>query len=487
MKDLTDGALDIEREFTDITLQQFKEIVKNSYDGIFVTDRNGDIVFTNPAAALYLDRSPNYILGKNITELLDEGIYNKSVILEAIQKKRQVTGIVNIASGGTVMSTCTPIFDANNELILTVTNVRVDSLLDTYINALEAERKKVSKYKSIVNYLGEVENANKKPIAESAEMKNIIKYADRISKTDTSILLLGESGTGKDVFARYIHNISYRSNEPYIPVNCAAIPQNLMESEFFGYEKGAFSGAINTGKPGYFELADKGTLFLDEIGDMSLSLQSKLLRVLETGEVLRLGGTKPIKTNVRIIAATNKDLYKMVNNNEFRGDLYYRLNIIPLRLPPLRERKEDIIALSNYFLEIYNKKYGADKKLTQDTIDKFINYSWPGNIRELKNVVERISIVSEDEKLELFDVGTNRSIKTAINDNEEKEQFVKQKIGVDIDGAVIKSENLKDFMDKVEKDYIYRIIEKCDGKISDAADVLGIHKTMLYRKIKKYK
>ncbi len=487
MKDLIDGSLDVGHEFTDITLQQFKEIVKNSYDGIFVTDKNGNAIFFNPASELYLEKPPNYLLGKNVRELLDEGLYNKSVIIEAIQKRRQVTGVVSLASGRTVMSTCTPIFDNNDNLVLTVTNVRVDSLLDTYIKALEVEKNKVSKYKSIANYLGEVGSANKKPISESTEMKRIINYAEKIAKTDSSILILGESGTGKDVIARYIHSTSNRSMEPFIPVNCAAIPQNLMESEFFGYEKGAFSGAINSGKPGYFELADKGTLFLDEIGDMSLSLQSKLLRVLETGEVLRLGGTKPIKTSVRIITATNKDLYKMVESNEFREDLYYRLNIIPLKLPPLRERKEDIIALSNHFIEIYNKKYGTNKKLSQHVVDKFINYPWPGNIRELKNIIERMAIVSEDEKIELSDVYINKSIYSITNNIEQNEQLFKQGIDDDINKSIMKKESLREFLDKVEENYINKVIENCNGKIADAADVLGIHKTMLYRKLKKYK
>lgn len=487
MKDLLYGSLDDGHKFTDITLEQFKKIVKNSHDGIFVTDNKGNIVFCNPASALYLDKPINYILGKNVKRLVKEGVYNKSVIIEAIEKRRQVTGVVNMGSGRTVISTCTPIFDSNKNLILTVTNVRVDSILDTYLIALEAEKNKVSKYRSVVNYLVEVDNANKKPIAESTEMRKIIKYADRISKTDSIILLLGESGTGKDVFARYIHSTSHRADEPYIPVNCAAIPENLMESEFFGYEKGAFSGAINTGKPGYFELADKGTLFLDEIGDMSLPLQSKLLRVLETGEVLRLGATKSIKTNVRIIAATNKDLYKMVENNEFREDLYYRLNIIPLKLPPLRERKEDIIALSNYFVEIYNKKYGTSKKLSQETMDKLINYSWPGNIRELKNVIERMAIVSEDEKIELIDINICKNIHSATNNMEENKQFFKPDIDVDISRSIMKKESLREFLDKVEESYINKVIEQCNGKIADAADILGIHRTMLYRKIKKYK
>ncbi len=220
-----------------------------------------------------------------------------------------------------------------------------------------------------------------------------------IARTDSTVLITGESGTEKEVIARFIHRNSFRFREPFIPVNCAAIPEELMESEFFGYDKGAFSGANSRGKLGFFEMADNGTLFLDEIGELSLNLQSKLLRVLETGEFQRFGGVAIKKSDVRLVAATNKDLASMVTRGVFREDLYYRLNVIPVSIPPLRERPEDILKLSDKFLKEFNAKFGTDKAFSKNLLVNFMNYSWPGNARELRNLIERLVIISSGKEL----------------------------------------------------------------------------------------
>jgi Nif-specific regulatory protein len=232
-------------------------------------------------------------------------------------------------------------------------------------------------------------------VGRSRQILEVLDLVHRVAPTNATVLLRGESGVGKEVFARAIHFLSPRANKPFIAVNCSAIPENLLEAELFGYEKGAFTGAYST-KKGKFELASGGTIFLDEIGDMPLSLQVKLLRVLQEKEIERLGGNKPIKVDVRIIAATNRNLEELIKKGEFREDLYYRLNVVPIFIPPLRERKEDIPILVQHFLEIFKKEYGKEVRISSEVMDTFVSYSWPGNVRELQNVIERMVILDTD-------------------------------------------------------------------------------------------
>lgn len=219
----------------------------------------------------------------------------------------------------------------------------------------------------------------------------------RLARVDSTVLITGESGTGKELVAETIHNYSDRKQEPFIKVNCGAIPENLLESELFGYEPGAFTGARQGGKPGYFELAQGGTLFLDEIGDLPFNLQVKLLRVLQAREIIRVGGTKPLKIDVRIVAGTHRNLREMVKRREFREDLYYRLNVVPVNVPPLRERKEEITSLVMHFMRLFNRKYRLTKKISPEVIDIFMQYDWPGNVRELENLVERLVVITPED------------------------------------------------------------------------------------------
>lgn len=310
------------------------------------------------------------------------------------------------------------------------------------------------------------------PVAESLQMREIIKISKVIAKTDSTVMLIGETGTGKEVMARYIHQNSSRSKEPFIPVNCAAIPHELLESEFFGYVRGAFTGASPHGKPGLFEIANKGTLFLDEIGELPLAMQSKLLRVLETSEAQRLGDTTIYQTNIRYIAATNRDLKAMINQKMFRSDLYYRLNVIPISLPPLKERPEDILVFANKFLEELNRKYFLKKVFSTQVIKKLLNYDWPGNVRELRNVIERLVITSDSDILRFED-------DTLINNdkNIESTESVPEK-------RVYRG-TLKSVIKAVEEEYINQVLDECGGRVGEAAQRLGIHRTMLYRKNKK--
>ena len=447
------------------------QIFDNSYDSIFVIDRYGKVLMANRAASRMLRVDLDEIVGKNVRDLVEKGVYRPSTALAAIESRTMVTGLVKTAHGLNLMSTSTPLFDENGDITMVITNSRDKDSVDKFIATLEQERAKTDRYKNAVSYLSNF-NLDKKPlIAESASMRQILYKLDSIAKTDSTIILFGESGTGKEVIARHIHRNSYRVKEPFIPVNCAAIPNELMEAEFFGYTRGAFTGANSQGKPGLFELADKGTLFLDEIGEMPLTMQSKLLRVLETGEVQRIGGTSLQKVDVRLLSATNRDLKQLVNQKLFRGDLYYRLNVIPIQIPPLRDRPEDIKALSRFFLEEFNRKYGYSKVLSQQIMDIFLAGNWPGNVRELRNTIERLVLTSPTDDLafeEEWGLNANDTSQQSTDRNETRKSY---------------SGSLKSVLQAVEEEYIQQVLTECKGKVAEAAKQLGIHRTVLYRKV----
>jgi two-component system nitrogen regulation response regulator NtrX len=303
-----------------------------------------------------------------------------------------------------------------------------------------------------------------KIIGESKGMKRVFGEVDRASPTNGRVLIYGENGTGKEVIARAIHLRSKRKDGPFVKVNCAAIPHELIESELFGHEKGAFTGAISS-KKGKFELANGGTLFLDEIGDMSLPTQAKVLRAIETGEVERVGAQRSIKVDTRIISATNKDLKKEISNGRFREDLYYRLNVIPINLPPLRERREDIPLLIDHFLKGLSSEYGKPPKtLTHEAISLLKEYRWPGNVRELRNFVERMVIMVEKTVIDKDDLYGLLPI-------EDMEEGM---------------EGIKEAVRRFEKNYILKILKENDGNITKAAHQLGIERSHLHKKLKVY-
>ncbi len=276
--------------------------------------------------------------------------------------------------------------------------------VDTLVNAIQRSAKVQTKMKNLQNQDDKSLDKNSMFIGLSPALEKRLSMAKKAAKSDASIMLLGESGVGKELFAKYIHQNSKRIKMPFVAINMAAIPENLLESELFGYEKGAFTDATAT-KKGIFELADKGTVFLDELAEMPLPLQAKILRVLQEKELMRVGGSKPIKIDIRVISATNADLFQRVKEKKFRDDLYYRLNTIPILIPPLRERKEEIEEIAKETLKRVCKKYNFEKKvLKKDAIDALFRYNWPGNIRELISVIERAAILSENEEIDKDDL-----------------------------------------------------------------------------------
>jgi len=333
---------------------------------------------------------------------------------------------------------------------------------------IERIRKEKAKEKELIKEL-------LKPIPETIgkneKFLKALELAKKVANEDTTVLLIGESGTGKEVFARYIHLNSKRKEGPFIPINCAAIPKELLENELFGSEKGAFTGAYKT-KIGKFELADGGTLFLDEIAEMPIDLQAKLLRAIEYKEIERLGGLKPIKVDTRIIAATNRNLKELVSKGKFREDLYYRISVFPIYLPPLRERKDDILMISEHFLKKLERKYGKKLRLNDESKRILLSYDFPGNIRELENILERAAILTED--------GVIRKEHLLIETKIEEEESRKK----------VEIKNLKDFIErkieKIEKEIIEKTLRSSRGNVSEAARILGISRKTLYEKLKKY-
>ena len=333
--------------------------------------------------------------------------------------------------------------------------------------------RKLQKSKEMVQYLASQLEASELPISfqsyisQNKDLQKTLSLAAKVANTNCTILIQGESGVGKEVMAKCIHNASNRKERPMIKVNCASIPENLLESELFGYEEGAFTGARKGGKLGKFELANKGTILLDEIGDMSLTMQSKLLRVLQETELERVGGTKTIKLDVRVIAATNRNLEEMVEKNEFRSDLYYRLHVVPIHIPALRYRREDIMPLVRYFIERNGGDEGTD--LTPGAARMLEEYGWPGNVRELQNVIEYAMIVKTGDILEIKDFP----------------QYLRgdgAEDGPAEDGPC----RLKDAVEQLEKSMIKRALKRNNGNKSMAINELGLSRRSFYEKLEKY-
>ncbi len=318
-------------------------------------------------------------------------------------------------------------------------------------------------------------------IGTSAKMQEVFSLIDKIADTDSTVLITGESGTGKELVARTIHYKSSRSENNFVPINCGAIPKDLLESELFGHEKGAFTGAIST-RIGRFELANGGTIFLDEVGELAPELQVKLLRVLQEREFERVGGVKTIKVDVRIIAATNKDLEELVQKGKFREDLFYRLNVIPLHLPPLRERKDDIPLLVEHFIEKHALSKGRESpEISQEILNIFMQYPWPGNVRELENIIERLCILASGRKVELSDLPERfRSLPALKTDNHIHEIQVQEDIELTPKGI-----DLNRVLDDIETRLITQALEITGGNKTRAARLLGLNRTTLIEKLKK--
>jgi transcriptional regulator with PAS, ATPase and Fis domain len=391
----------LEIEYIKDLNKDLNAILSSIYDQILVVNAKGELVrYSENIIQDFWKVDLKDLVGKNILKLEDLGLFTPSVTRLVIEKKKKVSVVQETNNGRKILAVGNPVFNEKNELdriIIASRDITETTRLKT---ELKEVRKRSEQYKKELDDFKSKDQFLKKLIYCSPKMDKIINQAKKIADFSSTVLIYGESGVGKEVIAQAIHHLGKRSANPFLKLNCGAIPENLLESELFGYAKGAFTGADKNGKEGYFKQADQGILFLDEIGEMPMHLQVKLLRVLQEQEVIPIGSTTPIKINVQIIAATNKKLEKMVEDGTFREDLFYRLNVIPLHIPPLRERTEDISLLSFHFLQQLNEKYDRSYHLTPDAINVLEFYSWPGNVRELHNIIERLVVSTDDQAID---------------------------------------------------------------------------------------
>lgn len=450
--------------------EELDAIIESSFDGLYVSDGNGITVRLNKAFEMISGVNGKEFMGRNVEEIEREGIVSQSVTSLVLKKKEPVTIIQKTKAGRTTLATGTPVFDNDGNIFRVVCNVRDITELNMLKQKLEQVQELSQHYESQLKTLRLRYSDSNKLVVNSPEMKNVLETVIRVAQVDSTVLIIGESGTGKELIAETIHEYSTRKEGPFLKINCGAIPENLLESELFGYESGAFTGARKEGKPGYFELASGGTLFLDEVGELPYSLQAKLLRVLQNKEIIRIGGMSSKNVDVRIVTATNRNLLDMVQNKEFREDLYYRLNVIPINIPPLRDRREDIPNLVAYFIQLYNNKYNLTKRISPEVLDIFMEYDWPGNVRELENLIERLLVTVPG------DVITKKDLPASFKNRE----------NADITRVLVSGiMPLKDAVESVEK----QILEKAYAKhftTRQMAKVLKIDASTVVRKAAKY-
>lgn len=466
------SELSYQKELT----KELEEILEGSFDGILVTDADGKILYVNSSYERVAEIRKKDMEGKTMKDLMNPVWMPNSVAYIVAEQKQPVSKRQIVKSGRHIIVTGRPVFNKKGSIKKIVINAR--DITEIYELTEELQRSKEMGKMYLESYselAGCRENKNKSPIlAASQEMRNVLSLAEKVANFQATVLILGESGVGKEEVAKYIHNNSLRKDEPFIVLNCGAIPVNLLESELFGYEKGAFTGAMQSGKEGLLEAADRGTVFLDEIGETPLDFQVKLLRFLESKEVRRVGAIEAKNIDVRIIAATNRDLTRMVEEGTFREDLYYRLNVVQLDVPPLRKRTDDIMPLASLFLHRYNEQYNQEKLLTYEVTKALEKYSWVGNVRQLKNVIENMVIVSNNDYLQTEDLPWV---------TQETRNPVQKMVGTIMES----SENMSlgeagEFLEKL----MFQSARETCKTTREIADKLKINQSTVVRKLQKY-
>ena len=461
---------EFEKQIARLNSQQYlhNEMLNKLKDGIYITDEVGTTTFVNDAFLNLSGLTREQIIGKTVYDLRKYNVLPNSCCAKVIETMGPVSTVNHYYKGQKCLVSGSPIFDENGNLAKTIAVIRDVSELDVLMKTITKEKNLF--IKSDYNLENKADH-DPVEIINNVKMKNIYKKAEKIANVDSTILILGETGVGKDFIATYIHSISNRSNGKFVKINCGAVPEHLLESEFFGYEEGAFTGAQKGGKKGLFEEANGGILYLDEIGDMPYTLQVKLLSAINDRIFYRIGGTNPIEFDARIIAATNHDLKKLVEEKKFRADLYYRLNVVTFVIPPLRNRKEDIIPLSTQFLEYYNNKYGKNSYFTSNCLENFLIYEWPGNIRELRNIIERLVLMTDSADID--------------TDLFREHLILTESSTVPPDLFISDRKTLKEKTEEYEKEIIESTLA-VSKNMKEAAFRLGIDISTLVRKKQKY-
>ncbi|MEK3725107.1 sigma 54-interacting transcriptional regulator [Paenibacillus sp. FSL H8-0034] len=442
-------------------LKQMESIIEFSTDGIYVVDREGVTMQVNTAYEEITGFRRDELIGRRMVDLMSEGYFDQSVSLLVLERKQRISIIQRIGGKKDVIVTGNPVFDEQGDLEMIVTSVRDI----THLNDLRMELEKAHTFSQMQNnrYTIKSGETEQSIIFRSPQIKKVYEHIQQVAPYPTSILLYGPSGTGKEVMANLVHDLSERREKPFIKINCGAIPEQLLESELFGYEAGAFSGASRNGKIGLLELADQGTVMLDEIAELPLALQVKLLRVLQERQMRRIGGTKWRHLDIRIVAATNQDLRNLIKSGKFREDLFYRLAVVEIAIPSLAERHEDIEPLMDHYFTYFCRQYRINKQMSEETKDILIQYHWPGNVRELRNLIENMIVSVPSTMIEPVHLPPH------IRDQGQFDPFT----------------SLKERVQQFERRLIHEVIEK-NSSLRKAAEQLGIDHSTLLKKMQRW-
>lgn len=465
----TVAALRLRTALTTLHETQMAPVLDELDEGVVAVDMQGIIFYVNPAYSEILNVPPGKILGKDM-----HTIENSAHLLEVLHTGRPITRERHMVKSVQryVSSRMFPLISQGH--MVGAASIFRDM---TEINQLSLELERTAQVAAEYNRQIEARDILRKNnvIGESRSFVGSVLKATTVAATDATVLLRGENGVGKEVFTRMLHRNSLRRDKPFIAMNCAAVPESLIESELFGYEEGSFTGARRGGQLGKFQLAEGGTLFLDEIGDMPLPMQAKLLRVLQEGEIEKIGRQRPIAVDVRLIAATNQPLERMIEEGRFRQDLFYRLNVVPIEIPPLRERGNDVVLLAAYYLEHYNKKYGKHVKFSERAYQALLRYSWPGNVRELQNVVESSVVLCGRDTIEAEDLPGQLA-----------QSGPPKLLPAPDSGWTPQPMQLTEAVEACERATILRALEQAHGNRKAAIELLNIPRRTFYRKLQKY-
>lgn len=439
-------------------------------DGIYITDSEGVTLWVNTPYEQLTGLKRQDIIGRNVKDLLAEGVFDIILNPTVVETRHASISVQHVYCNTKVVLRGVPVLDAAGNVALVVTFIRDISMIAEFREQISQQKELIESYsKHLESIMGDHTRFSE-PIFESSAMKETVALAKRVASTDATMLILGETGVGKDVLASLTHEYSPRAKKIFMKVDCSSIAENLIESELFGYVSGAFSGASHKGKVGYFELANGGTVFLDEVGELPLAMQTKLLRVLQDKEVMRVGDTKARKVDVRIIAATNRDLAHEVASGRFRSDLFYRLNVAVINVPPLRERQEDILPLAQRFLDRFCAKYHRQITFIQSTCNIFQNYQWPGNVREMQNLIQSLVVISNSAHIRPSHLPNHmqgsRLARTVYTPPSPED-----------------SRPLKDIMAEIEREILENAV-RTHGSLSHVAKLYKISRTTLFRKLR---
>ena len=451
-------------------IEQLETFLETSYDGFWICDHEGRVIQINKAAIHLNGLEGQDIIGRKVEDLVAEGYYDRSVTLEVLEKKESTTVIVNSSNGKKLLATGKPMFDENGQIKNVIVNVRDVTLLNELHERLKKTEAISRHYRSEALKVRASLQVQKKMVYCSGQMDDLMVRVSRVAETETTVLIRGESGVGKSLLAECLHALSERGDGPFFTINCGILPPSLIESELFGYKGGAFTGASSKGKPGLVEMSEGGTLFLDEIAELPLSLQAKLLDFMENKAFTRIGGVTRKMVDTRIICATNRDLDEMVRNKQFRDDLFFRLGTVPVHIPPLRSRPEDISLLTKTFLRQMNEKHQKAVSLSSDAMNRILSLHFSGNVRELKHLVERLVVMGDSQEL------TPQQVEELLYSGKEDPQAF---LRIPVDLTLVDAKNV------LEKQMIQKALAKDRNQESVAAS-LGLTQSTVSRKIQKH-